>query len=235
MRKSLTGLFAAGLLLCATAGANAFPTYMDMTNATKPDVKPFAKNSQWIEVQSLTWAGTNGKAAGTNIGSQSTGAGAGRVTGDSVKITLRDGAAQEQLFKASASGQHLSTVRIVMTKTVKGAETPVYLITLSNVAVASQKWTMTAKDVPVDSVDLVYQSVEMELAQNESAPMTNPPAGGWNRVKNVLAGASPSPSPAPGGWNRVKNVTAVASPSPAPGSWNRVTNKYTPETLPPTP
>ena len=122
-----------------------------------------------------------------NIGSQSSGAGAGKVTFNPFSITRKIDRASPVLFQMACSGTAFQTVALVLRKSA-GASTAgeAFLkFTFKLVAVKTIANAYSA-EAPKEKVTFEYGGLVMEYWQQKAdGSMGAAVQGGWNRVKNV--------------------------------------------------
>lgn len=127
-----------------------------------------------------------------NIGSQSSGAGAGKIAFNPLTITKIVDQASGPLFTAMALGQAYQTVEFIFVRSSGGSGTVdvIYKLTLKLAAV---------KKISIGSVDCssgctgLAESVSFEYGglimttytQSKTGQITGTKLNGWNRVKNV--------------------------------------------------
>ena len=130
-------------------------------------------NGQFFLVTSFT-----GTAVQTlNIGSQSTGAGAGKVTFNPFTITRKMDAASPLLFQNSASGTPFKTAEVFF----MNGQNVVVKQTFKLAAVKSITWSAcTDKDKDCNTVNetLLFEYGGQLITVGKSQ-------GGWNRVRNI--------------------------------------------------
>lgn len=123
-----------------------------------------------------------------SIGSQSSGAGAGKIVFNALNIQKLVNSLSPTLFKNAAAGTAYKFAYIVFTRTgVDGQPFPYFKITLGLVAVQTQSWAL-----PSDGADLTelvgFQYGGMALTftpQRADGSAGTPVTQGWNRVANV--------------------------------------------------
>ncbi len=122
-----------------------------------------------------------------NIGSQSSGAGAGKVSFNPLTVTRRSDRASPILFQMACSGTAFRFVTLVLCKSA-GGETAAMVFqkfTFKLVAVKSIAWAYDAEDSK-DVVTFEYGGVVIEYwVQEADGSMGAKVVGGWNRVKNI--------------------------------------------------
>lgn len=129
-----------------------------------------------------------------NIGSQASGAGAGKVTFNPFSITRKTDRASPLLFEMACSGTPFETVVLALAKSAGGATTAAVnsasLIFLrfdfKLVAVKTISWSHDDKS-PKEQVTFEYGALQVRYLQQDPTgkPLAAPIAGGWNRVRNV--------------------------------------------------
>ena len=122
-----------------------------------------------------------------NIGSQSSGAGAGKVTFNPFSITRKVDKASPLLFQMTCSGTPFETVVLALRKSA-GGSTPgaVFLrYEFKLVAVKTISWAFNAES-PKEVVTFEYGGLQVRYSpQSADGKLGTPIPGGWNRVKNV--------------------------------------------------
>jgi len=123
-----------------------------------------------------------------NIGSQSTGAGAGKITFNPFSITRKIDKASPVLFDMTCSGTAFDTVGLGLTRTTGGAAGVQFVLSFTFKLVAVKTMAFAgAADVPKEGVTFEYGGLQIRYGQQSS---TGAPGavvtGGWNRVRNVL-------------------------------------------------
>jgi type VI secretion system secreted protein Hcp len=123
-----------------------------------------------------------------SIGSQSTGAGTGRVQFNPFSITRKIDRASPIFFKMACAGKSFNTVGLGLRKSAgNDASGVMYLaFTFKLVAVKTVSWAHD-DEAPKETVTFEYGGIVVQYAPQE-------PSG--KLVQKVI----------PGGWNRVKNV-----------------------------
>jgi type VI protein secretion system component Hcp len=120
-----------------------------------------------------------------NLGSQSTGAGAGKVTFNPFSITRKVDQASPHLFAAACSGTPFEYVDLLQVRP-GDADARVFLAwRFGLVAVKTIAWA-AADDVPSETVTFEYGSLTLGYAgQNPDGSGEPMVFQGWNRVRNV--------------------------------------------------
>ena len=122
-----------------------------------------------------------------NIGSQSTGAGAGKVTFNPFRITRKTDKASPLLFQMACSGTPFQTVALVLRKSTAGstAATAFLKFTFKLVAVKTISWAHS-NELPKESVTFEYGDMVIEYWQQKAdGAMGTKVVDGWNRIKNI--------------------------------------------------
>lgn len=120
-----------------------------------------------------------------NIGSQSSGAGAGKVVFNPFSITRKVDKASPQLFRAACSGTPFEFVDLLLVKPGP-ADGRVFLgFRFGLVAVKTIGWT-SADDVPTETINFEYGSLTLSYAEQSPDGSVEPVVfQGWDRVRNV--------------------------------------------------
>ena len=116
----------------------------------------------------------------SNIGSQSSGAGAGKATFESFTITKQIDSASPKLFQAAATGQHFPDATLFFTHKVKGGQQNYLEIKLFNLGISSIQDGTSPSGTPEEQVTFNFLKIEETYLQNKGAPVTV----GWNLVTN---------------------------------------------------
>jgi len=149
-----------------------------------PEAKDFAKaaasqNVFEIEDYSLDVEQT------LNIGSQSTGAGAGKVTFNPFSITRKIDRASPKFFEKACSGSPFMTAQLGLRKA--GAQSSGQFFVLFKfklVAVKTIAWSHD-DETPKETVTFEYGGLQIFYgAQKPDGSLLPTVAGGWNRVQN---------------------------------------------------
>jgi type VI secretion system secreted protein Hcp len=130
-----------------------------------------------------------------NIGSQGSGAGAGKVTFNPFSITRKTDRASPLLFEMACSGTPFETVVLALAKSAGGTTTGsvssaaglIFLrFDFKLVAVKTISWSRAAES-PKEEVTFEYGALQIRYLQQDPSgkPLAAPIAGGWNRVRNV--------------------------------------------------
>ncbi len=122
-----------------------------------------------------------------NIGSQSTGAGAGKVTFNPFSITRKIDRSSPTLFSMSCSGTPFEEVVLGLRKSSGGTVSgQIYLVfRFKLVAVKTISWSYD-DELPKETVTFEYGGLQVHYSQQQpNGAMKTPIPGGWNRVRNV--------------------------------------------------
>ncbi len=122
-----------------------------------------------------------------NIGSQSSGAGAGKVSFNPLAVTRKTDRASPILYQMACSGTPFLFVVLVLCKSAggEGAVTVFQKFTFKLVAVKSIAWADDA-EAPKDVVTFEYGGLVIEYwVQEADGSMKTKVVGGWNRIKNI--------------------------------------------------
>lgn len=131
-----------------------------------------------------------------NIGSQSGGAGAGKVTFNPFSITRKIDAASPMLFQMACAGTPFQTVYLALRKSVGAGATGgnqgtmtagfVFLrFDFKLVAVKTISWSHDDES-PKETVTFEYGGLQIHYcSQNPNGSLMAEQAGGWNRVLNI--------------------------------------------------
>ena len=101
-----------------------------------------------------------------NIGSQSTGAGAGKVTFNPFSITRKIDKASPHLFMACITGRHIKKVTLELLPAVqKGTATPFLVVTLMDVFISnvSEAGNVHGGAVPLEEVGFNFRTFQMTV------------------------------------------------------------------------
>ena len=123
-----------------------------------------------------------------NIGSQSTGAGAGRVTFDPFRITRRPDQASPKFFEMSCSGTPFKFASLFLRKTGASPKAGFVFLRFDFKLIAVKMIAWSNDDGgPREVLTLEYGGLQVRyVAQNADGSFKTPAiVGGWNRVRNV--------------------------------------------------
>lgn len=117
----------------------------------------------------------------SNIGSQSSGAGAGKATFETFTITKQIDSASPTLFQAAATGKHFPDATLFFTHKAKGGQQQNYLeIKLFNLGIATIQDGASSSGAPEEQVTFNFLKIEETYLQNKGAPVTV----GWDLATN---------------------------------------------------
>lgn len=122
-----------------------------------------------------------------NIGSQSTGAGAGKVTFNPFSITRKIDRFSPVLFEKACSGTPFQTVNLGLKKSAGGNTTGIiYLVfRFKLVACKTISWAYDDES-PKETVTFEYGGLQVHYSpQKPDGSLETAVPGGWNRVRNV--------------------------------------------------
>ena len=122
-----------------------------------------------------------------NIGSQSTGAGAGKVTFNPFRITRKTDKASPVLFQMMCSGTPFQTVALAIRKSAGASSVGEAFLkfTFKLVAVKTISWAHS-DDSQKEAVTFEYGGLVVEYwGQKADGSMGMNVVSGWNRVKNI--------------------------------------------------
>lgn len=156
---------------------------VDLTKQAKPPEIAFPPNDNVFEVDGYSFD----IAQSLNIGSQSSGAGAGKVTFNPFSITRKTDRASPVLYQMACSGTAFESVVLVLSKSagVNGASLAFQRFTFKLAAIKSIAWAYDAED-PKETMAFEYGGLVIEYwIQSASGSPGSRILGGWNRVKNI--------------------------------------------------
>ena len=122
-----------------------------------------------------------------NIGSQSTGAGAGKVTFNPFSVTRSIDCSSTKFFTASCAGTPFKTVSLGLRKSSGTAAAGTFFLRFDFklVAVKTINWAHDDES-PKETIEFEYGGLQVRYAQQKpDGSMQAPIVGGWNRVKNT--------------------------------------------------
>ena len=129
-----------------------------------------------------------------NIGSQSTGAGAGRVTFNAFSITRKIDKSSPIFFKMACAGQSFQQVGLGLRKSAGGNAAGKFFVNFkfSLVAVKTLAWAHD-EESPKETITFEYGALLVKYGQQKSDGQIDKILGnGWNRVKNVAEDTVPN-------------------------------------------
>ena len=125
-----------------------------------------------------------------NIGSQSAGAGAGKITFNPFQIKKHYDAASPKLFQAACTGTNLGAVTFSIVKTGSGsadgttAAKPYLVISFNNIYVKTII-TETLGAYTMEVVSFEYGAIAFAYSTLKNGVLTPSTQSGWDRTKNV--------------------------------------------------
>jgi type VI secretion system secreted protein Hcp len=122
-----------------------------------------------------------------NIGSQSTGAGAGKVTFNPFSITRKIDRSSPELFESACSGTPYETVGLGLRKGAGGGASGIMFLVFmfKLVAVKTIGWSYDDES-PKETVTFEYGGLQVHYGQQAGrGAIQKQFHGGWNRVKNI--------------------------------------------------
>jgi len=122
-----------------------------------------------------------------NIGSQSSGAGAGKITFNPFTITRKTDRSSPLLFQMACSGTPFQSVCLVLRKSAGGTASGIGFLrfTFKLVAVKTIAWAHDTA-VPKETLTFEYGGMVMEYwPQLPNGSLGPRVVDGWNRVKNI--------------------------------------------------
>jgi type VI secretion system secreted protein Hcp len=156
---------------------------VDFSGNAQSSALAFPPNNNIFEVESYSVD----VAQVLNIGSQSSGAGAGKVSFDPLIITRKTDRASPILLEMACSGTPFQFVVLALCKSAGGPApaTVFQKFTFKLVAIKSIAWAYDAEE-PKDVVTFEYGGLVIEYwVQAADGSMGAKVLGGWNRVKNI--------------------------------------------------
>jgi type VI secretion system secreted protein Hcp len=129
-------------------------TFLKIDGFTGPITDKHHKGD--IEVESFSFGVSNI----ANIGSQSSGAGAGKATFNAFKITKKVDKASPLLFNAAASGKHIKLAELLFARKAGGKQMDYLYIKLSNVLISSVQDGSSSKGTPQEQVTFAFQKMQ---------------------------------------------------------------------------
>jgi type VI secretion system secreted protein Hcp len=137
-----------------------------------------------FEVYSFSFGASNP----VRFGSQSEGAGAGKVSISSFNLMKKVDASSPPMFLSCANGGHFSSATVTLRKS-GGAQVKYLIFKLSPVFVESVQWSGSSggDDTPTESVSLAFGKVDITYTRqdNKGAAMTPQLKAKWNVQTNT--------------------------------------------------
>jgi type VI secretion system secreted protein Hcp len=147
------------------------------------DLKSFASASQLFEIEDYSFDIEQV----LNIGSQSTGAGAGKITFNAFSITRKIDRASPVLFDMACSGTAFKQVSLALRKSAGGMQSGVIFLRFDFklAAVKTISWSHDDES-PKETTTFEYGGMLIRYCQQKADGSLNTAIpGGWNRVKNI--------------------------------------------------
>jgi len=147
------------------------------------DLKSYASASQLFEVEDYSFDIEQV----LNIGSQSTGAGAGKITFNPFSITRKIDRSSPILFDMACSGTAFKQVSLALRKSAGGMQSGVIFLRFDFklAAVKTISWSHD-DEAPKETTTFEYGGMLIRYCQqNANGSLNTAIPGGWNRVKNV--------------------------------------------------
>ena len=147
------------------------------------DLKGYASAKQLFEVEDYSFDIEQV----LNIGSQSTGAGAGKITFNPFSITRKIDRSSPILFDMACSGTAFKQVSLALRKSAGGTQSGVIFLRFDFklAAVKTISWSHDDES-PKETTTFEYGGMLIRYCQQQAnGQLTNAIPGGWNRVKNV--------------------------------------------------
>jgi type VI secretion system secreted protein Hcp len=140
-----------------------------------------AAHKGWIQLLSFAWGASNP----SNVGSQSSGAGAGKVSLSDFSFTATTSKASPQLFVKCASGSRLPAVQFAARRRGRGSAEFIKL-RLTDALISSYQTSGAAGGAPLDSVTLGFGQVAYSYyPQDARGSVGTPVTGSWDVTKNA--------------------------------------------------
>jgi type VI secretion system secreted protein Hcp len=147
------------------------------------DLKSYASASQLFEVEDYSFDIEQV----LNIGSQSTGAGAGKITFNPFSITRKIDRSSPVLFDMACSGTAFKQVSLALRKSAGGMTSGVIFLRFDFklAAVKTISWSHD-DEAPKETTTFEYGGMLIRYCQqNANGSLNTAIPGGWNRVKNI--------------------------------------------------
>ena len=184
-------------MLCAVGALTALAAMVPGSALAQPTARPIAylkidptiqgsatdrAHPNWVEVTSFDFGSTQ------NIGSQSAGAGAGKVKFDSFTVTRKIDKASPSLFQAATAGKHFPTVIVEEVRPSSGSgEVVIERITLTDALVSRDSYTGNGAAAPTETLQFVFKTITVETARQNNdgtAGTFSKVADGWDIKTN---------------------------------------------------
>jgi|GEM_PF-315417 len=148
------------------------------------DLKTYAGAQQLFEIDDFSFDVEQT----LNIGSQSSGAGAGKITFNPFSITRKIDCSTTRFFNMACSGQAFQQVGLAMRRSSGGAKyagSCFVRFDFKLVAVKTISWAHSDES-PTETITFEYGALLVRYAQQDASgkPLATL-VGGWNRVQNI--------------------------------------------------
>ncbi len=138
-----------------------------------------------LEVETASFSGEQA----LNIGSQSTGAGAGKVTFNPFTFTKKSDVNSVDFWNRLCTGSTFQKVSLDVTKAGGGATTPQSCMSFTMGLVAVKSITFSLDDgdeSPKETITLEYGQISYTASMNADGTAAKPLAAAWNLLKNTV-------------------------------------------------
>ena len=137
------------------------------------------------EIELLDW--TWGSDQSLNIGSQSTGAGAGKIRFRSLVVTKRIDSTSPTLFMSSANGHAYLTGHLTVLWPVGTNAGAFDFLKIDLKIAAIKSLALSQGDPPLEVVEIQFGSAKMTyIREGVDGQPQSPVIGGWDAIRNVL-------------------------------------------------
>jgi len=156
---------------------------VDLSGQSRPSTTSLPPNDNIFEIDDYSFDIEQA----LNIGSQSSGAGAGKITFNPLSITRKMDRASPVLYQMACAGSAFQSAVLVLSRSAGGtkAASPFQRFTFKLVAVKSIAWAYDA-EAPKEIVTFEFGGLVIEYwMQNADGSTGAEILGGWNRVKNI--------------------------------------------------
>lgn len=156
---------------------------VDFSKNAQSSALGFPPNNNIFEVENYAFD----VAQVLNIGSQTSGVGAGKITFNPLIITRRTDRATPLLYQMACAGMAFQFVVLVLCKSAGGAVSATVFekFTFKLVGIKSIAWSYDSEE-PKDIVAFEFGGLVIEYwVQAPDGSMSGKVLGGWNRVKNI--------------------------------------------------
>jgi type VI secretion system secreted protein Hcp len=135
-----------------------------------------------IELRDWRW----GSDQVLNIGSQTSGAGAGKIKFRPLAVTKAVDTTSPALFMAEASGRAFATGHLTILWSLGSSPGAFDYLKLELKVLAIKSIALSPAEVPIEEIEIEFGSVKMTLVPEsaEGRPQ-DPVSGGWDGIRNV--------------------------------------------------